>query len=115
MCGSVFSSGLNVQDVAKSMWTTDHHTCMSHFKTMSINMEFVAELLLLLYAHFTIVALTVDRADLAGPEFHKLTCGNLGHSISVRLKSLSSSVRPILLPVFFYGDCMAMCLILYTC
>ena len=42
--------------------------------------------------------------DLAGKKFYKLTCGKGG-----------SSVRPILVPGFVYGDRMAMCLILFTC
>ena len=48
--------------------------------------------------------------------YAELTCWKGGILLTVsRWKSLSSSVRPILLPMFVYGDCMAVCLILYTC
>jgi hypothetical protein len=32
-----------------------------------------------------------------------------------RWKSLGSSVKAILLPMFVYGDCIDLCSILYTC
>ena len=66
--------------------------------------------------HFTIIAFTVDRGSSSRAEIWWTDLLERWHPVTMpRWKSLSSSVWSILLPMFVYGDCMAVCLILYTC
>ena len=66
--------------------------------------------------HFTITALTVDRAALAGQKFDELTCwkgGIIYNGATLKVTELFS--KAILLPMLVYGDYMAVCSMLYTC
>ena len=66
--------------------------------------------------HFTITALTVDQGSSSRAEIWWTDLLERWHAMTVpHWKSLISSVRPFLLPMFVYGDCMAVCLILYIC
>ena len=61
-------------------------------------------------------ALTVDRGSSRRAEIWWTDFLERWHHMTVpHWKSLRSSISPILLPMFVYGDCMAVYLILYTC
>jgi hypothetical protein len=66
------------------------------------------------FFHFT--ALTVDRGSSHRAEIWWTDLLERWRPMTLpHWKSLSSSVWAILLPMVVYGDCMAVCLILYTC
>ena len=65
------------------------------------------------FFHFTITALTVDRKSLAGQKFDWLV-GKVASYDDATLKVTELFSKAILLPMFVYGDCMAVCSILYT-
>ena len=78
--------------------------------------HFAAEPLLLLdvsisqYQHLQLTGET-----LAGQTFGELTYWEGGTHDSATLKVTESFSKAILLPMFVYGNCMAVCSILYTC
>jgi hypothetical protein len=52
---------------------------------------------------------------LAGQKFDKLTVGKAASYDGAMLKITDLFIKAILLSMFIYGDCTAVCLILYTC
>ena len=66
--------------------------------------------------HFTITALTVDRGRSSRAElFTNWLIRKMASYNGATLKVTELFSKAILLPVFVYGDCMAVCLILYAC
>ena len=63
------------------------------------------------HVHFTITALTVDWGSSSRAEI----VGNVPSYDGAMLKVTDLFSKAILLPMFVYGDCMAVCSILSTC